>query len=51
MTETCIFCDYGIKDISNVPRDKLTRRDLASVEFCRKWLCGYCLDDLQEILE
>jgi rubredoxin len=46
----CTFCNYNIKDIKGKSRDKLTRRDLASFEFCNnKWICGTCSDDLQEM--
>ena len=51
MTDICIFCNYEIRDISNTLRDKLTRRDLASRQFCNKWICGTCSDGLQEMLE
>lgn len=47
----CAFCNYEIKPCNTTPRKQLTRRDLASITFNGKDVCGNCHDDLSEFLE
>jgi hypothetical protein len=47
----CAFCNYRIKDCKTTPRKQLTRRDLASITFNGKNVCGDCHDGLSEYLE
>jgi len=47
----CVFCNYRIKDCKTTPRKQLKRRDLASITFNGKDVCGNCHDGLTEYLE
>jgi hypothetical protein len=47
----CVFCNYKIRQCNTTPRKQLTRRDLASITFNGKDVCGSCHDDLSEFLE
>ena len=46
-----VFCDYEIRNYKKTSKEQLTRRNLASITFNGKDVCGDCHDGLSECLE